>query len=71
MSDLLTMKQFKLNSKTPPKTSAPPSTTTQQEVDALARELSERISKNPKKAARIFEVWLNGKPKSQTKKRAA
>jgi hypothetical protein len=37
----------------------------------LARELSERISKDPKKAARIFDHWLNGRPKSQGKKKAS
>ncbi len=37
----------------------------------LARELTESISKNPKKAARIFDSWLNGRPKGQGKKKAA
>jgi hypothetical protein len=68
------MKQFKPTQhsrKNTPETSSPSSTTTRQEVDVLARELTERISKNPKKAARIFENWLNGRPKEKGRKKAA
>lgn len=65
------MKQYKHNNKTAPKTSSPSSTTTRQEVGALARELTERISQDPKKAARIFENWLNGRSKGQRNKKAA
>jgi hypothetical protein len=65
------MKQFKNNPKPAPRASSPSSTTTRREVDMLAKELTESISKNPKKAARIFDSWLNGRPKGQGKKKAA
>jgi hypothetical protein len=67
------MKQLKLikpESK-PGKPKSTPSTTTRQEIDAWANELARLIGKDPKKAAKVFESWLeNGKQKATRKKAA-
>jgi len=66
------MKQFKMNPKNTPKP-APEQrgTTTRQEIDTLTRHVTGKIVKNPDKAAKIFENWLDQKPKSKGKKSAA
>ncbi len=45
--------------------------TTRQEIDALTQKLGQHIIKNPKKASKIFETWLNAPAKSDSKKKAA
>jgi hypothetical protein len=70
------MKQFKLNPKTPTKggpgsKGADSKGTTRQEIDSLTRHVTEKIVKNPDKAARIFKNWLEQKPATKTKKTAA
>ena len=65
------MKQYKLNSKAPPKGVPESRSTTRQEIDSLTRHVTERIVKDPVKAARIFKDWLEQKPKSKGKKSAA
>ena len=42
-----------------------------QEIDTCVRHLTQAIEKDPKKAAKIFEAWLDQAPKSDQKKRAA
>jgi uncharacterized protein YifN (PemK superfamily) len=65
------MKQYKLNSKTSSKTRTDHPVTTRQEIDSLTRQVSEHITKNPAKAAKLFENWLGQKPKSKSKRDAA
>jgi hypothetical protein len=65
------MKQFKLQKKSPENAPGPATRTTRQEIDEIAKHIAGHIEKNPSKAAKLFESWLNGKPKAQTKKRAA
>ena len=65
------MKHYKLNPKpaaATPKTSTP---TTRQEVDAMTKQIGKHIEKDPKKAAKVFESWLAGSSKTQSKKKAA
>lgn len=42
-----------------------------QEVDTCVRHLTQAIEKDPKKAAKIFEAWLDQDPKLDQKKRVA
>ncbi|MBU6155192.1 MAG: hypothetical protein KGP28_12885 [Bdellovibrionales bacterium] len=63
------MKQFKLQAKQETATLA--KTATRQEIDEAAKHLANHIEKNPKKAARLFESWLNQKPKGQPRKKAS
>jgi hypothetical protein len=65
------MKQYKLSKKN---TSNPPSggnRSTRQEIDEIAKHIAVHIEKNPAKAARLFENWLNGRPRDGVKKKAA
>jgi hypothetical protein len=65
------MKQYKLTPKPSPKTTGEGPTTTRQEIDLLTRQISEHITKNPAKAAKLFENWLGQKAKPKAKKNAA
>ena len=70
------MKKFKAQ---PQPTQASPASkasqpTNKQEIDAAIRHLSKFIESDPKKAAKIFESWLDSSQqakKSNIKKRAA
>jgi hypothetical protein len=48
-----------------------PSTTTRQEIDACVKDLARLIERDPKKASKVFEGWLEGKAPPQRKKKAA
>ncbi len=48
-----------------------PSTTTRQEIDTCVKDLARLIERDPKKASKVFEAWLEGKAPPQRKKRAA
>jgi hypothetical protein len=65
------MKQYKLQKKAPDQSPSSARGSTRQEIDEIAKHIAGHIEKNPAKAARLFESWLNGKPKSQLKKKAA
>ena len=66
------MKQFKLSSKKSiPAEPAPGPSTTRQEIDALSKQIARHIEKNPKKAAKVFDAWLNGKSAKIKDKKAA
>jgi flagellar biosynthesis/type III secretory pathway M-ring protein FliF/YscJ len=66
------MKQFKLNQKKSNQPEPAPGTaTTRQEIDALTKQIARHIEKNPKKAAKVFDAWLNGKPAKAKDKKAA
>lgn len=55
------MKQYKLNPK------ARSGTTTRQEIDSLTRQVSEKITRDPAKAAKIFKNWLEARPRTATR----
>ncbi len=63
------MKQYKVPSKDRAK--EPLQKTTRQEIDEIAKHIAGHIEKNPAKAAKLFESWLNGKSKNTAKKKAA
>jgi hypothetical protein len=42
-----------------------------QEIDTSIRFITQAINKDPKKAAKIFEGWMDTSAKSDKKKRAA
>jgi flavorubredoxin len=66
------MKQLKIM--TPAKKSAPTSassTTTRQEIDEVARKIGKIIEKDPKKAAKAFEAWLQDTRKKPSGNKAA
>ena len=63
------MKQYKVPSKDRAK--SPLQKTTRQEVDEIAKHIASHIERNPAKAAKLFESWLNGKSKNTAKKKAA
>jgi len=65
------MKQFKLRKNPPEKARSSTVGSTRQEIDEIAKHIAGHIEKNPAKAAKLFESWLNGKPKTQVKKSAA
>ena len=67
------MKQLKFN-KPEAKTGnakSTPSTTTRQEIDACVKDLARLIGKDPHKAAKVFESWLDGNSKPSSRKKAA
>lgn len=74
------MKQYKRgafpvkSSKTQPQSTAPTPAPDKQEIDAAVHKLAELITKDPTKAAKIFEAWLDtsgAAKKNVQKKRAA
>ena len=70
---LTAMKQLKFN---PPdgktgNAKSTPSTTTRQEIDRCVKDLARLIERDPKKASKVFEAWLEGKASPLRKKRAA
>lgn len=48
-----------------------PNGSLRQEIDQIATQISKIVGKNPKKAAKTVEGWVNGTTKSDSKKRAA
>jgi hypothetical protein len=65
------MKHYKIAQKNVAKSHSNSTPTTRQEIDEISKHIAQHIEKNPAKAARLFENWLKGKPKSQQKKKAA
>jgi flagellar biosynthesis/type III secretory pathway M-ring protein FliF/YscJ len=65
------MKQFKVVPKEAPKPSSSPTGATRQEIDSLSRSVGRLIEKDPKKAAKIFQNWLEGSAGKDRKKKAA
>ncbi len=65
------MKQYKVERKAAPQAAPKARQTTRQELDSLTRQVAGHIAKNPKKAAKIFESWLEGKAVHPAKKKAA
>ena len=67
------MKQHKINPKPQPNVAARTQDPKQirQEIDTFIAHIGEMIKKDPKKAAKIFDSWINKPSKSKSSKKAA
>lgn len=50
---------------------APIKSELRQEIDQIATNIGKIVGKNPKKAAKLVESWINGQARLNNKKRAA
>ena len=60
-----------LNQKTSAKTQTKNPSQLRQEIDTCVRHITQVVERDPKKAAKIFEAWLQGEQAIDKKKRAA